>query len=215
VVLFDSGDSKGPLAPFSRQRLAYGAFGFVRAQPKERAPTAWLSLVFTSPTRIWSGADVRWDGWSEPSGSLLQPAHLVQNATDGTNTLPTTTGVIDEVTTTASAIGPTTSTFLGPITGYGDFSGMSWFEIDERYVAELVVRCMKDAGMPATLSPDGGVLFEDIPLDQNRQAQATMQACIDGLNLPVYTPPTERDRPDLSVQPGGEGMSRSPGLPNI
>ncbi|MEX2624335.1 MAG: hypothetical protein WD651_11460 [Acidimicrobiia bacterium] len=111
-----------------------------------------------------------------------------------TTTVNADTSALHSIPTGADT-GPTTSstsTTMAPITGYGDFSKEPYFEIDWFYVSELVVRCMNDRGLPATLTPDGaGISAANIPPDQNQVGYETMNACMEGLNVPPYEPPTE------------------------
>jgi hypothetical protein len=99
-----------------------------------------------------------------------------------------TSTVLDNGTTVSS-----TSTTMAPITGYGDFSTQTYFEIDWLFVTELVIRCMNDHGIPATLTPDGaGISAANIPPGQNQIGFETMNACREGLSLP----PHEEANPD-------------------
>lgn len=101
---------------------------------------------------------------------------------------PTTSAVSTTSTTAKEAV-----TSIPPISGYGDFSEQTYFEIDWLHVTELVIRCMNDQGIPATLTPDGaGISAEKIPPDQNQIGFETMNACMEGLSLP----PQEEANPD-------------------
>jgi hypothetical protein len=101
---------------------------------------------------------------------------------------------------TTSVAGSTTTT-LDPlpsvITGYGDFSGFDYAEIDWFYVSHLQVQCMQDHGFPVELIPPGdGIDFAPVPLDQNLLAQRYFDACEAGLKLPPgrnYTPDELRE----------------------
>jgi hypothetical protein len=104
------------------------------------------------------------------------------------------------VTTTSAATEPITTT-LNPlpiaITGYGDFSGVDYADVDRFLVMRLTVQCMQDHGFPVTLIPPGdGIDFAAVPLDQNLLAQRYLDACRAGLNLPPgrnYTPEELRE----------------------
>lgn len=77
-----------------------------------------------------------------------------------------------------------------PITGYGDFSGVDWYELDVYAVAEAEAACLRDHGYPVTILPPGnGISFAGIPQKQQAEAAAVLQACDAGLNLPAYHPP--------------------------
>ena len=139
-------------------------------------------------------------------------------ATKAESTTDTTTRSTTPPPTEPAA---TTSTTMSPITGYDDFTGQDYFTIDPFYVASLVVKCMNDQGLPAVLTPDGGISAENIPLDQNTTAQQVMDACMRGLSLPSYTPPTDQQitliyQYDLALQDcletAGFQVSKPPSL---
>lgn len=79
-----------------------------------------------------------------------------------------------------------------PITGYGDYSAVEYWDIDWVEVTAMTAECMADQGFPVTITSDGtGMSFGAIPDDQNRDAQIAHVACRAGLNLPDPVPPTE------------------------
>jgi hypothetical protein len=89
---------------------------------------------------------------------------------------------------TSTVTGPTTTTldpFPAAITGYGDFAGMDYLDVDSFHVNHLIVQCMQDHGFPVQLIPPGdGIDFAPVPLDQNLLAQRYYDACRAGLHLP-------------------------------
>ena len=96
---------------------------------------------------------------------------------------PTSAGL-----TTTTAVGSTTTTLdplPAPITGYGDFTGVNYSDVDPFYVTKLTAQCMQDHGFPVELIPPGdGIDFAPVPLDQNLLAQRYFDACLAGLKLP-------------------------------
>jgi hypothetical protein len=80
---------------------------------------------------------------------------------------------------------------LPPITGYGDHSDVSYFDLDHYAVTHQTARCLLDAGFDIELLPPGdGIAFLDTDPDRLGLAQATAAACRAGLNLPSQAPPT-------------------------
>jgi hypothetical protein len=78
-----------------------------------------------------------------------------------------------------------------PITGYGDFSGQEYFEVDWFLVTRLTADCLQDQGFPVTVIPPGdGISFLSVPSSQNQLAQQYLEACRAGLNLPDFVYPT-------------------------
>jgi len=81
---------------------------------------------------------------------------------------------------------------IEPITGYGDFSAVEYWEVDWFEMTELVVRCANENGVPLKVLPPGdGWSLEDVGIDQQMSAEATIDACVAGLKLPTEEPPTE------------------------
>ena len=72
-----------------------------------------------------------------------------------------------------------------PIVGYGDFSGIGYYSVDWALATELMAACVIDQGFPVRLEDDG-ILFGDVPADQNAEASRTLDRCMDGLNLPEF-----------------------------
>ena len=80
---------------------------------------------------------------------------------------------------------------LPPITGYGDHSDVSYFDLDHYAVTHQTARCLLEAGFDIELLPPGdGIAFLDTDPDRLGLAQATAAACRAGLNLPSQAPPT-------------------------
>lgn len=80
---------------------------------------------------------------------------------------------------------------LEPITGYGSFSDVSYWEVDWMEVTALQARCANDHGVPVQILPPGdGLSFTDVRPEQHATALGTLDACLAGLNLPEYEPPT-------------------------
>jgi hypothetical protein len=105
-----------------------------------------------------------------------------------------TTAVATETTTTVSAGGMLDLIGvdpLPPITGYGDYSDVDFYDLDVFEVTEAEVACLHDHGFPVTIIPPGdGISFQGISPEQNGEAAATLEACMAGLNLPPYHPPS-------------------------
>jgi hypothetical protein len=97
-------------------------------------------------------------------------------------------------TTTTTGVEPATapeSGVLEPITGYGDFSGADYWDVNPVEVIELATRCVNDQGFAVTVVPPGdGISFDGVAPDQNALAAATLEACLEGLHLPNPTPPS-------------------------
>lgn len=73
-----------------------------------------------------------------------------------------------------------------PITGYGDFSDVDIVDLDHYLINELIVQCAHDHGIPVNLDPAGdGILFENVPVEQSRQASEIVAGCRNGLNIPI------------------------------
>ena len=124
-------------------------------------------------------------GW----GGVLLLLILVgcgEGATEAVSTTSVVATTAPAVTTTVT--GPTTTTldpFPAAITGYGDFTGQEYFDVDWFLVTRLTVQCLQDHGFPVQLIPPGdGIDFTPVPLDQNLLAQRYSDACRAGLKLP-------------------------------
>jgi hypothetical protein len=100
-----------------------------------------------------------------------------------------------------TAVTVPTSTTLDPlptaISGYGDFTGVDFVDVDRFLAMRLTAQCMQDHGFPVTLIPPGdGLDFTPVPLDQNLLAQRYFDACRAGLKLPperYFTPEELRE----------------------
>ena len=84
-----------------------------------------------------------------------------------------------------------------PITGYGDFTGIEYKDVDWKLVAGLVVDCLTDQGYPVTLLPDAGLEVGSLPAGEMPIFQSTKSACEAGLNLPDYVPLDQTEIDDL------------------
>lgn len=123
------------------------------------------------------------------SGAPAEPSSPPSSST--TTILTASTG--ESSTTALSAV-----TSIPPIRGYGDFSGLEYFEVDSYVVTRLVVECMHDHGFPVTLIPPGdGYGFGSIPPEQNQLAQVYDEACWAGLNIPPYEDPDPAHREEI------------------
>lgn len=74
------------------------------------------------------------------------------------------------------------------ITGYGDFSGVAFHEMDWSLWARRVVDCLNDHGFAARVVPGPGINYQQIPRDQNQAMQAMQEACEDAMNVPERQP---------------------------
>ncbi len=93
-------------------------------------------------------------------------------------------------TSSTPSIAEATPSTVKPISGYGDFSGEDYFNVDWYEVTRLQVACLNDHGFPVTLIPPGdGISFASIPPEQSQAADATLEACRTGMNLPAPRPP--------------------------
>jgi hypothetical protein len=76
-----------------------------------------------------------------------------------------------------------------PIEGYGDFSKIDRFDVDNYEVVRLIARCVRDRGFPVSLTQDGpGLSYELVPPEQAQLEYAVEVACKAGLNLQAYQP---------------------------
>ena len=114
----------------------------------------------------------------------------------GTTSTTVETTSPEPVTTVSVTTVPavSTTTTMAPITGYGDFTGARYRDIDWEYVTALELQCAQDQGMPLVYTPDGeGIDFKNVPLDQNATASAVLDACRAGLNIADPEPLTIED----------------------
>ena len=129
-------------------------------------------------------------GVTSRGGLVLMVLLLIGGCGDGATNSGSTTSVVATTApvVTTKVTGPTTTALdplPAPITGYGDFTGVDYVEVDWFYVNHLEVQCMQDHGFPVELIPPGdGIDFTPVPLDQNLLAQRYFDACRAGLNLP-------------------------------
>lgn len=80
---------------------------------------------------------------------------------------------------------------LEPITGYGDFSSVEYWQIDWYRVVNLEIQCLNDQGFAVEVIPPGdGISFSGVSSEQLEAANRAFWACQAGLNLPEYTEPT-------------------------
>ncbi|MEX2252345.1 MAG: hypothetical protein WD895_09820 [Acidimicrobiia bacterium] len=87
---------------------------------------------------------------------------------------------------------------MAPITGYGDFSNVSSWEVDWIEVTALQAECANDNGIPVRVIPPGdGLTYEEVPLDQHQTARAVVEACLAGLNLPDPVPPSREQMEEV------------------
>ncbi|NOY56171.1 MAG: hypothetical protein GXP34_09305 [Actinobacteria bacterium] len=90
---------------------------------------------------------------------------------------------------------------LDPITGYGDFSGVSYYDVDWVEVTALEVQCANDQGYPVTVIPPGnGIGYNQVVLDQQNMALAVVSACWAGLHIPPSEPMTEEQVTEFYYQ---------------
>lgn len=150
-------------------------------------------------------------GWRRRSCGVLLAFSLVLVACGDDASGSTSTSMAVDTTTSVAvtATSATSSTTTRPqvpaaITGYGDFSGLDYMQLDRFLTTSLIVECMQDHGIPVTLIPPGdGIDYMPVPLDQNQQAQRYEDACRAGLNLPaerLYTPEELRENYNYWVE---------------
>jgi hypothetical protein len=121
-----------------------------------------------------------------------QPTPSDPGTTSGTVETSSPQPVTTVSVTTAPA--PSTTTTMAPITGYGDFTGIRYRDIEWDFVTALTLECAQDQGMPLVYTSDGeGISFENVPLDQNATAGAVLEACRAGLNVADPEPLTIED----------------------
>lgn len=98
---------------------------------------------------------------------------------------PEQTATTAEARTESSAISGETE----PITGYGNFSNVEYWDVDWFEVVTLEAKCLVDHGFPVTTVPPGdGISFDSVAADQIDLALDVFYACQEGLNLPVPVP---------------------------
>lgn len=106
--------------------------------------------------------------------------------------------------------------FMPPITGYGDFSDADIIDLDYYLIAELIIQCANDHGIPVALAPEGdGIAFDDVPPGQSRQASEIVAGCTIGLNLPqgdgpISVTPSNRPKDSTTTIYGSGTVSPTP-----
>lgn len=81
----------------------------------------------------------------------------------------------------------TVDTNPGPITGYGNWSDVDYYSVDWRLAFKQVADCLQDQGFPVEFDEDtGGLMFGQVPPEQNVAAQRTEERCVLGLELPEF-----------------------------
>lgn len=91
------------------------------------------------------------------------------------------------VATSASAV----TTVPAQTSGYGDFSGVEFYDVDAEDVIARIQRCLHDNGFPVAMFESGdGLDFSGLPPDQSQAAVNVLQQCEEGLSLPAPRPPT-------------------------
>jgi hypothetical protein len=88
-----------------------------------------------------------------------------------------------------------TATTFSPASflGYGDFSGMTYHEVDWHEIYTRAVRCTQNHGYPVRLTYDGGVNYQDVPSDTNAEAVRVFETCIQKMHAPGWSWPTEEE----------------------
>lgn len=165
-------------------------------------PGAISGIARMAETKCRVSTAVR-SGWAlrRAASTLL----LVVGCTSVGDDVSTTVEILETtVQSTATSTASTSTTVeetvtsIPPITGYGDFSGLEYFEVDSYLTVALVVQCMHDHGFPVNLIPPGdGYGFGSIPPQQNKLAQVYGEACWAGLNLPSYQDPDPGQREEI------------------
>lgn len=108
-----------------------------------------------------------------------------QEGTTGTSSVAATTVVAEDATVTT----PNLESFRG----YGDYSGLTYHQVDWYSIYESGVACANDHGFPVRLMFDGGANFEDVPAEQSFQATMVFDSCLAGMNAPEWSWPTEEE----------------------
>lgn len=91
-------------------------------------------------------------------------------------------------------------TYVEPITGYGDFIDLLLEDIDIRELSSLIVECMNDQGVAASIPPPEAPIgprsidLTDVPEDERAGADLAHARCRAGLNLPGPTPRSIEDQ---------------------
>jgi hypothetical protein len=94
--------------------------------------------------------------------------------------------------TTSKGADTSTTSALQEITGYGDFSGVSFLEVDWEAVNLAQVACMNDQGWAVVLDGPTAMEMPDVPSAQQSQMAHDFDACTAGLKIPDFEPPTEQ-----------------------
>jgi hypothetical protein len=100
-------------------------------------------------------------------------------------TLPTSQSI-------PTAVGPKEQVDLRTFEGYGDYSGLSYHEVDWLEIMDKAVQCANDHGFPVRLTYDGGADFQDVPAAQNQEASFALDYCLQAMNVPNWSWPTEQ-----------------------
>jgi hypothetical protein len=116
------------------------------------------------------------DGDGAPAAST-DPVTTTSTAQATTTAPSITTNTLEETTSTTSFMDWVLSLETWPpISGYGDFD----------LITELIIQCAHDHEIPVNPDPAGdGILFENVPSEQSRQASEIVAGCRNGLNIPI------------------------------
>lgn len=164
-----------------------GQYKVMRCQPRFRKPRR---TGMNSRRNLIAAVCVALVACSDPVE--VEPAPAVTSATSGPTVAPTAATAEPNPTATTSA--STTSTGSPPFTGYADFGGLDYFEVDPYVMVEAWVRCMNDHGIPATIDPPGdGIGFARVPDEKQPLLALVDEACHAGLNMPDSVWPTPYD----------------------
>lgn len=120
---------------------------------------------------------------------------------------PTRNGSPGPQSTSTSASGPEEATTLPPleilidevepIYGYGDFSAFSFDDAPWDLITAAEIACMRDQGFPVEADGATGILFGNIPDEQNQAAQVAFARCAAGLSVPEYGMPAATQVVDI------------------
>lgn len=120
---------------------------------------------------------------ASPSDMSRRPAASSIASSEATSPAPAPTGGAAQSENAASE-----HPLPQVVTGYGDFSGVSFHDMDWALWAQRVVECLNDHGFAAEVIAGPGIGYQQIPVDQNQAMQAMQKACEAGMNVPKAEP---------------------------
>jgi hypothetical protein len=125
---------------------------------------------------------------------LAAAAILLGGCVAASSQTPTTEAVSLTTTLDPGSVG---SGSPDSIAGYGDYSDYKYEDLRGDEIEALVIQCLLDQGFPVVAIDGGGISYENVPPEQNHNAELAFDACMAGLDLPPPEPPSAEFIEDL------------------